>query len=41
MVMIDGVWRNYTFKTFVRLSKSKDNIERVIIYSGHFPIQDE
>lgn len=33
IIMIDSKWYQYWFKTFVRLSKEKNNIEQVFIYS--------
>lgn len=37
MIMIDGQWFNYCFKTFVKLDEEKNKIMKVVIYSGHLP----
>lgn len=36
-IMIDNQWYEYNFKTIVKLSQSKDRMEKIVIYSGHLP----
>ena len=37
IVMIDGLWYEYGFKTFVKMNESKKGIDKITIYSGHLP----
>ena len=38
-IMIDGNWYEYGFKTFVTVNETKDGINKIVIYSGHLPIE--